>query len=504
MTDRQISKKHIIVSNAFFLFVFSLYTIVLCFILFNNLGSNAIADWDEARHGINAYEMVKSNDWIVSTYQYEPDLWNLKPPFSYYLIALSYKVFGFNAFSLRLYSALSLLLVFLTSSYLLYKFCGKISVCVFGILYLSFGEIFFGHCGRTGDADALFLLLYLLAMTSLVFSNRHHWTLYIFGLCFSFAFLTKSFHAVPILLIGIVYIIISKLFIALKLKEYIFLGACLVVPILIWAFFRYFSDGMSFLGSMFGVDVTNRMENGASNGGSYFGFIKALITNRPTQILIAVVFMCYIIKAIINKSIKIRIDYFQIVLVIWFLVTLLFFSLTRTIEFWYYYPTFLCLILLAASMLSNLFLEIINVGISSNKIVFASMCLLAVVFIGISLKNIYGNIQETFQIRTTEAQKAITNFSDNYPNYDSFDCYFIKSKSEDLATLEIKEGIWEQCDVLCAELYGDYKCLNGDVNHFIQNEKSLIFIEKSLMDKYENMLNKVQRYEASDYYVFVH
>ncbi len=500
---RKTDNSHIIV-NAFFIFAFSLFTIVLCFILFNNLGSNAIADWDEARHGINAYEMVKSNDWVVSTYQYESDLWNLKPPFSYYLIALSYNIFGFNAFSLRLYSVISLLLVFFISSYLLYKYSGKIAVCVFGISYLSFGEFFFGHCGRTGDADALFLLLYLLAMVSLVFSKHHHWTLYIFGLCFSFAFLTKSFHAAPILLIGIVYIIISKLFKNLKLKEYILLGVCLVVPILIWAFFRYLSDGMSFLGSMFGVDVTNRMENGASNGGSYFGFIKALITNRPTQILIAVVILCYIIKVIINKSMKIRLNNFQIVLVIWFLVTLLFFSLTRTIEFWYYYPSFLCLILLAASMLSNLFSEIIKIGISSNKIVFASMCLLVIVFIGVSTKNIYGNIQETFQIRTTEAQNAITNFSDNYPNYDSFDCYFIKSKSEDPYPLEIKEGVWEQCDVLCAELYGDYKCLNGDVNCFIQNEKSLLFIEKTLMDKYEDVLNKIRRYEVSDYYVFIH
>lgn len=71
------------------LIVFSTISfITLLFILFHNLGNNAIADWDEARHGINAYEMLRSNNWIISTYQYEPDLWNLKPPFSYYLIAL--------------------------------------------------------------------------------------------------------------------------------------------------------------------------------------------------------------------------------------------------------------------------------------------------------------------------------------------------------------------------------------------------------------------------------
>ena len=43
------------------LIVFSTISfITLLFILFHNLGNNAIADWDEARHGINAYEMLKA------------------------------------------------------------------------------------------------------------------------------------------------------------------------------------------------------------------------------------------------------------------------------------------------------------------------------------------------------------------------------------------------------------------------------------------------------------
>ena len=51
----------------FFSFI-ALSTVALLFTLFHNLGNNAIADWDEARHGINAYEMVRSNNWIINTY----------------------------------------------------------------------------------------------------------------------------------------------------------------------------------------------------------------------------------------------------------------------------------------------------------------------------------------------------------------------------------------------------------------------------------------------------
>ena len=42
------------------------------FLLFTNLGETGISDCDEARHGINAYEMMQSGDYVVTTYRGEP------------------------------------------------------------------------------------------------------------------------------------------------------------------------------------------------------------------------------------------------------------------------------------------------------------------------------------------------------------------------------------------------------------------------------------------------
>ena len=39
------------------------------FLLFTNLGETGISDCDEARHGINAYEMMQSGDYVVTTYR---------------------------------------------------------------------------------------------------------------------------------------------------------------------------------------------------------------------------------------------------------------------------------------------------------------------------------------------------------------------------------------------------------------------------------------------------
>lgn len=486
----------------FFSFI-ALSTVALLFTLFHNLGNNAIADWDEARHGINAYEMVKSNNWIINTYQYEPDFWNLKPPLSYYLIAISYQIFGFNAFSLRLYSAISIILVFFISLISIYRYRGKLSVVLFGITFLSFSEFFMGHCGRTADADALFLLFYLISMISLVASHKHTWTLYIFGLSFSLAFLSKSFHATTIMLIAILYIIFSKLYKELKIKDYIITALTSSMPILIWAVFRYLADGWSFLGIMFGVDVTERINGTTNNLSGYLFFIKYLLTNRSTQIMITVIVLCYIVQAIINKSIKLKIDNFTLLLILWIMLNVIFFTMTRTQATWYYYPTFLSLILLTSSILNDTILLLKDNGIKAHILIFAFTCAFSGLFVSYGLLHICKNIASTFNIKETEAQNAIMEFAKANPSFDGYNCYFVKSKSEDAYPYEIQRGKWEQCDVLCAELNGDYKCINGGFEKFVDDKNnSIVFIEKSLYNEYEKS-HQFEQYDCLTYTVLV-
>lgn len=62
-----------------------------------------IYDWDEARHGITAYEMIKRGDFLTNTYMGEMDYWNTKPPLSFYPLIAGYKFFGFNNLGLRFF-----------------------------------------------------------------------------------------------------------------------------------------------------------------------------------------------------------------------------------------------------------------------------------------------------------------------------------------------------------------------------------------------------------------
>ena len=79
---------------------------ITCFYLFFRLDAPKVVDYDEARHGINAYEMIQNDDYLVHTYEGELDYWNLKPPFSYWVVALGYRLFGYNRLGLRFFSAL--------------------------------------------------------------------------------------------------------------------------------------------------------------------------------------------------------------------------------------------------------------------------------------------------------------------------------------------------------------------------------------------------------------
>ena len=72
--------------------------------LFFNLGGAALFEPDEGRNAEIAREILLLKDWVTPHYDFIP---RLDKPISYYwLIALSYKIFGVSEWSARLPSAL--------------------------------------------------------------------------------------------------------------------------------------------------------------------------------------------------------------------------------------------------------------------------------------------------------------------------------------------------------------------------------------------------------------
>ena len=107
---KKINRTLLQITEKYYWLWFALLCAVTAFLCFRCLGVKAIDSWDEARHGISAYEMLKNKQFLVNTYLGKPDYWNVKPPLSFLSVAAGFVLCGYNAVGLRFFSALFYLL----------------------------------------------------------------------------------------------------------------------------------------------------------------------------------------------------------------------------------------------------------------------------------------------------------------------------------------------------------------------------------------------------------
>lgn len=174
-----------------------LFFILVSIPLFIHLEKLPIRLWDESRLAINAYEMYHNGNWLVTTFNSAPDLWNTKPPFMIWLQVICMKIFGISELGLRLPSALAgfltiMLLILFLRRWLNSFWPGFIASL---ILITSYGYVNI-HVTRTGDYDSL-LILFLTAGAFSFYNylespSRKHLLLY--GLFFWLGIMTKGVH----------------------------------------------------------------------------------------------------------------------------------------------------------------------------------------------------------------------------------------------------------------------------------------------------------------------
>ncbi len=166
------------------------FAALLLLFVFVKLGQHPVSPWDEARTGVNAMEMLINHDWVNLHYAGKPDNWRAKPPLVEWCVAASFSVFGFNELSLRLPSAISIILAF----FFIYKIITLYKSQKFAfwtcMILLSAKGLIGWHIGRTGDHDAMlvFMLLGGLYFYLLWFDfdkkNKVYWAALFFGLAF--------------------------------------------------------------------------------------------------------------------------------------------------------------------------------------------------------------------------------------------------------------------------------------------------------------------------------
>jgi len=140
----------------------TLLTLLAGLLLFLGLGSMGLTDRDEGRNAEAGREMFETGDWVSPTFNYEPRF--AKPALVYWLMSISYSLFGVDEFSARLPSAIfglgSIVLQYLFVS----RFCGAV-VGLFAALMLLLNLEMIG-LSRMALTDSVLIFLTTLSLFS--------------------------------------------------------------------------------------------------------------------------------------------------------------------------------------------------------------------------------------------------------------------------------------------------------------------------------------------------
>lgn len=429
----KIKETFIKVINKYFWVFYVLLICVLCFLCFFKLGTAPVQEWDEARHGVNAFEMISKNNYIANYYNGNLDYWNLKPPISYYFVILGYKIFGYNTWGLRFFSAFAYLILVVLVSLFLYKKVNKYSSLISIIMFCGSYFFFQFHFIRAGDADALFILFIGIALISLVLSSENTNWLYLTGGMFSLAFLTKSWHAFVLAPIVLFYFLFTKGYKHTKWWQYILAFLSATLPIAIWVFARFKFDGLKFFEEMLFYDLINRSSNAIEGHyGSVFFYVKQLLKD-----CVSVICLILITIGVINKlENKEKLDNLDKLSIIGFLSIFIIFSIAKTKLEWYIFPICVPLILSGSIYMTKLFSCLANKRIWKHLYVLI-MTLVLFASVGFSCISIF---RQTSTVNNSEETQTFQEFILSLEITDSNVYYQTHLPQDCLLCLEWKSG----------------------------------------------------------------
>ena len=208
--------------------------------------STVLWDEDEAAYAGIAMNMVQTNDWMTQSFLYSEI--HRKPPLHFWMIAISYKLFGVNEFALRLPGVLSILLclgfLYYFGKKLYDEETGLIALLVLGSTLLIPN---LAKMALTDNALLLFETTAVLSLWTYLKTGKAKWNYLCWG-AVSLGVLVKG-PPILVLILGLWGFIL--LFSADRKKligthPWIFLPLSLL-PLLIWGWISWQKDGGEFV-----------------------------------------------------------------------------------------------------------------------------------------------------------------------------------------------------------------------------------------------------------------
>lgn len=274
--DTPQSKKNILSRDWFLVLIL----IALCIYLFVfKLGASTLWNFDEPIYGEVAKEMLKLGDWITPHFNYQP--WFDKPPLYMWLTALTFRFFGWNELTTRLWSALfgigGVIVVYFLGKNIFNKRVGFLAGLV---LATSFQYIVQSRLGLL-DVPLNFFISLSLLFFCLGYKRTSRKRVYylLFFASMGLATLTKGpiGALLPCLIIGL-YLLLAK---EIKiLKEMGLLGGVIIYLAIAapWYIIEFLLHGKEFVNSFFLLrHITRYLTSFEGHSGPPYYYILVLI-----------------------------------------------------------------------------------------------------------------------------------------------------------------------------------------------------------------------------------
>lgn len=222
------------------------YIVLVLFtiLLFINNDSLVLWEQDEAAYAGFAYNMVESGQYLIPDFEWS---WpHRKPPLHFWLIAGSYKVFGYNEFATRLPSAIAILICVLLIYFSTLRLYSKNIALWASAVFM--GSLLMPLYGKISLTDASLLLCFIssyFSIQSYIKDEHPKWLMSLFLFVSAGALLKGPPIFIPVcgaLIMSFIFGQRKKLF--LKLFLISILG---ILPFSVWAYATWTEDGGKFI-----------------------------------------------------------------------------------------------------------------------------------------------------------------------------------------------------------------------------------------------------------------
>lgn len=434
------------------------------FAAFFRLDAAGVNSWDEARHGVNAYEMMKTGNWIVNLYRYTPDYWNLKPPLSFWAIMLDFHLFGTTVLALRFYAALSMFATVLLVARFVYKRYGRVACLVAAALLACETILYRFHYGRSGDADALFGFLCTLCVLSLFWSQKDRRWLCLSGFSFALAFLDKSWHACILLAVSGLFLLLSGGLFHLGGRIWAGMLACAFGPIALWAGLRYAADGTAFFRGMIERDLLARSSRPLEgHGGNFLYYVNETLFQNSLGLLMLAALACLLLWLVFRRrrvSASTRTD--ALLFSLWIVIPFVFFSLAETKYSWYILPTVIPLSIVGG----------VACGYAWSRARSVVFRIVAVALSGVAVYVVAGNVYCTVSVVMSGTIPPIQQFLRGPVAKD------VRGRTAYLE--DTGDDDWQQNEIYVGEAYADLRCMDGGLAAFAKDPAGVAIVSTRL------------------------